>query len=141
MATTMHAIKAYMPGIKSSGTLDMKSLVMYIAGRTNLNRGTILNMLMEFQEALVYFGAQGMSIKLDGVGTFTPTIQLDGTFGMSYRSDNEIKSKLNDEDRFSGKLKNKDMIGMTQEDLIDRWNLEHPDDKIDIKDKGKPKEK
>lgn len=139
MANIMRAMREYMPGIQYAGTISMKALVMHIAGRTSLNRGTIHQMLIELQEALVYFGSQGMNVKMDGVGTFTPTVQLDGTFGMAYRADNEIKNQLNDQGRFSGTLKNRDMIGLSQQDIIERWNSEHPDDPIKVKTKDKPK--
>jgi hypothetical protein len=37
--------------------------------------------------------------------------------------------------KFKGKVFNRDMIGKSVEEMIQRWNQEHPDDKIKIKNK------
>ncbi len=140
MADRMMAVKEYMPEVKQQMTVSMKHLVMYLAGRTNINEGAINHMLIELRDAIVYFNSVGQAVKLEGVGTFRPTIKLDGTFNVAYLPDKHIKNKLNDIfDGFSGDVKNKDMVGKSIDDLVARWNEEHPDDPIE--EPGKKKNK
>ncbi len=131
MAKRMKAVKEYMPTIKQLRTLSMDQLVSYIAGRTNMNEGAVNHMLMELRDSIIFFGLMGQAIKLEGIGTFTPTVQLDGTFNMTYRPDNYIKQRLNDTGKFSGDIRNKEMLGKTMEELTARWNEEHQDDPVE----------
>ncbi len=78
MAKAINAIAAYGPKIKQGGTLWMDDLVMHIAGRSNMNEGAIMHLLIELREALLYFNRMGQAVKLEGLGTFTPKIALDG---------------------------------------------------------------
>jgi len=73
---------------------------------------------------------QGFSVRLDGVGLFSPSIDKKGTFSINVRSDKKLLLRFNEKGKFYGKLRNKDMIGKTEDDYIQRWNDEHPDDKI-----------
>lgn len=141
MASIMNAMRAYMPAIKYEKTCSTKTLVKFISARTTMNEGAIYNSLMELKNALIHYGSLGEPIKLDGVGTFTPTLSLDGTFNISFLPDIEVKGGLNAPDGYVGEYKNKDMIGKTQQDIIDRWNNEHPDDPIEEKPKDKDKGK
>ena len=43
---------------------------------------------------------------------------------------NEVKGEMNKLNAFSGEIINRDMMGKTTQDLIDRWNEDHPDDLI-----------
>jgi hypothetical protein len=133
MADKIKAIYAYSPRIKQGLTVDMDRLVSLISRRSGLNQGTILNVLMELRDAFVYHSKVGEAVKLDGLGTFTPTIGLEGEVKMKYRMDNWLKNLLNAPGEFKGELENKDMIGKTVEELVARWNEEHPDDKVEEK--------
>jgi hypothetical protein len=140
MAERIKAVKKYSPSIKKQMTVSMDQLVLYLAGRTGLNEGAVRLMLMELRDAMVYFGIMGSAVKLEGVGTFRPTIRIDGTVKMTYLPDKHIKNKLNDSfGGFSGEIENKDMVGKSVDDLVARWNAEHPDDPIE--EPGKKKNK
>jgi hypothetical protein len=52
MATRIEAIAKYRPRVDLARTVTMLELAEYIAGRTGLNRGEILNMLAELNEAV-----------------------------------------------------------------------------------------
>lgn len=134
-------MRAYMPAIKYGKTCSTKSLVNFISARTTMNEGAIYNALMELKNALIHYGSLGKPLRLDGVGTFTPTLLLDGTFNISFLPDIEVKGGLNAPYAYAGEYKNKDMIGKTQQDIIERWNTEHPDDPIEDKPKDKNKNK
>ena len=135
MAQEINAITKYGPRVKQFSTVTMDRLVTYIAGRSGLNEGTISNVLIELREALLFFSLSGEAVKLDGLGTFSPKIGLDGTIRVAHLPDKWLKNRLNDSNQFKGGLINKENIGKKMEDLVDLWNQEHPDDLIKKKKK------
>ncbi|MCP5052467.1 MAG: hypothetical protein GY940_35190 [bacterium] len=139
MAKVINAIVKYRPRIKQQQTVKERDLAKFIEGRTSINAGTILNVLYEIREAMIYFHRNGEAVKLEGLGTFSPEIGLNGRIRVVHRPDKLIKSELNVDYRFQATVVNKDMIGKTAEELVQRWNDEHPDDPIDEKGKNKKK--
>lgn len=129
MADKIKAIKAYTPRIKQEGTADMDRLVEYISKRSGLNGGTIMNVLMELRDSMLFFAMLGEAVKVDGLGTFSPSINLAGEFRLVHRWDKRLKDRLNHM-KFEGEIINKDMIGKSADDLVARWNEEHPDDPV-----------
>jgi hypothetical protein len=111
-------------------------VVKFLGIGLSVDGGMVSKMLSELYTVLQYHCTMGQPVKLDGLGTFTPTLSLDGTFNMAFRPDKKVKSALNTPYGFRGEIKNKEMIGKTQADIIDRWNEEHPDDPV-----AKPKKK
>jgi hypothetical protein len=130
MAELLNAVQAYSPRIKSGLTVNMTELVRYIAGRTGFNRGTILNVLLELQDAIIFFNKAARPVKMEGLGIFSPGIDKNGSLRLNHRTDKEITAELNAKGEFKGIIKNKDMIGKSIDDFIERWNTEHPQDKI-----------
>lgn len=130
MADLIHAVKAYTPRLKTDRRASMKEVVSFIAGRTGLNKGPISMVLNELKDTLVFFHLAGRGVKLEGLGSYSPKIDLKGTITLTSRIDPELKSELNKPNAYEGQIENRDMIGKTSDDLIDRWNTEHPDDKI-----------
>jgi len=130
MADKIKAIRAYSPRVKIGYTAELFEVVNFIAGRSGLNEGTILNVMTELREAATFFALSGRPVRLRGLGVFAPTIGLDGRFGINHRPDKHLISEINIGGRFVGDLVNRDMIGKTTEDLVERWNLEHPEDKV-----------
>jgi hypothetical protein len=124
------AVAVYSPKIKQGRTASMREVVSFISGRTGLNKGPILLTLSELQDTILFFAQSGRAVKLEGFGTCTPRIGLDGQISLSILPDKEFKNRLNAPQWFGGEIKNKDMIGKTTEDLVDRWNEEHPDDPV-----------
>lgn len=130
MANKMHAIGAYRPRIKLGKRVERKDLVVFIARSSNLNEGSISQTLLELRDAIIFFNLRGIPVRLEGLGIFYPTIDLDGNIGIGYRPDLALKNAYNAPDAYQGNIENKDMIGMTLDDLIIRWNEEHPEDPI-----------
>lgn len=130
MAKLIQAIGAYGPRIKLDKTVGFEELATLIAGRTSVNEGPILMILKELRDAVVFFNLSGRSVKMEGLGTYTPSIDLPGTFDVGYRIDPRLKDELNKPNAFRGNIINNDMKGKTSDDLKTRWNEEHPDDLI-----------
>ena len=130
MAVKMHALGAYRPRIIQGQTVQMPVLVRFIAGTTGLNEGTITQVLLELRDTIVYYSALGQAVKLPGLGTFTPTILLDGSFKVSIRPDPFLNHQLNGEGVSREKIANREHIGKSLAELVALWNSKHPEDPI-----------
>jgi len=132
MADKIKAIQAYSPRLILTKPISQKFLVEYIGARTGLNKGTILNVLCEFHDSLVFFGKGAQPVRLDGLGIFKPGINKEGEIHLNFKADKELTMKFNQKsDPYEGQIKNKDMLGKTTADFIQRWNDEHPDDPVE----------
>ena len=130
MADVIKVFQAYSPKIKIQGMVERNQLEEYIKGRSSLTAGTIRKVLSELQEGLLFFARMGYSVRLEGVGSFSPAIDRKGAFKMNYRPDKNLLEELGHE--FEAKIRNKEMLDKTQEEFIARWNREHPDDPVNI---------
>ena len=62
---------------------------------------------------------------------FSPVIKLDGKIKTSFRLEKGLASELNKAaEGFEGEVINNDMIGKSVDDLVTRWNEEHPEDPV-----------
>lgn len=130
MASRITAISTYRPRVDLGKRADTNDLVDLIAARTGLNEGDVRQVLLELRDAVIFFNRQGQPVKLEGLGTYTPSIKLDGTFGVGRRADTALTRALNVPGEFRGDIKNREHIGKTSEDLVALWNEAHPDDPI-----------
>ncbi len=137
MPKEVKAIYAYTPRVKLERRVELPTLVSYIEGRTGFNRGAIMAMLSEFSNALVFFGRSGHPVRLPDMGIFAPRIDKIGRFGINFKMDKHLKSEMNAPGKFTGKVVNRDMIGKPVEEMVERWNTDHPDDKIKTKKRNK----
>jgi len=135
MADKIKAVQAYSPRIEQQSTITMPVVVKFISDRTSLNEGEINLVLLELRDSLAFFTQSGHAVKLDGLGTFAPKIDLKGKISLAHWVDPELKRRLNGPGLFRGKILNKEMIDKTTGALIARWNEEHPDDPIKTKEK------
>ena len=108
----------------------MEELIDLIASRTGLNEGEVSQVLLELRDTVVFFNRQGRAVKLEGLGAYTPKIDLDGAIGVGHRADIEIKNSLNTPGEFRGEIESRANIGKTSDELVTMWNEEHPDDPV-----------
>ena len=73
----------------------MDDLVELIARSTGLNEGTIWQVLIELRDATVFFNQRGQPVYLEGLGTYTPSIYLEGNVNIRHRADIKPKSRVN----------------------------------------------
>jgi hypothetical protein len=130
MTEEIKAIFAYTPRVKLGKMVEIEDIVTFIAGRTSINHGAILNILMEFKEALTFFALSGRPIRLKGLGIFAPKIDKQGVFSVNYKIEKSLKSELNTRGKYKGEVVNRDMIGRTVTEMVERWNQDHPGDTI-----------
>jgi HU domain fused to wHTH, Ig, or Glycine-rich motif len=130
MASRITAIRKYRPEIKRLNTMQTPELVEVIAQRTNLNEGEIRENVYELRDAILMAHKRGQAIKVEGLGTFTPTIRMDGRLDILFRPDPRLLDQLNNTENFYAAILNKANIGKSARDLITQWNKEHPDDPV-----------
>lgn len=130
MAKRITAIRKYRPEIKRGKTRQMPQIIRHIARGTSLNEGSIRYVVYELRDAILEAHRAGAAVKIEGLGTFTPTIRMDNELDILFRPDPAMLRGLNDRTQFSAKILNRANIGKTADDLIAQWNAEHPDDPV-----------
>jgi hypothetical protein len=70
----------------------------------------------------------GRAVKVEGLGTFSPSIELDGTLSINFRPDNALNHGINIPGIFTGTIINREFIGLTGDQLVAKWNAENPTD-------------
>jgi len=130
MANLITAVNAYRPKLILGNSVKMKELVEYISGRTGLNKGDLLIALAELSGAVIFFNKRGQGVKLDGLGTYLPSIDTQGTLSISHRLDSEIKNAINQTGAYIGEIEKRENIGKTNEQFVEMWNKDHPDDPV-----------
>lgn len=130
MATKIAAIGTVRPRIEQGNTVQKEELVRALARSTNLNEGTIGAVLLELRDVIIEFNRMGRAVKVDGLGTYTPNVGIDGTFDIQYRADPALNRGLNTAGTFTGTIRNSENIGKTADELVALWNIAHPDDPV-----------
>jgi len=130
MTSRIKAINAYMPTIKLGKRATMSDLVAFISRSTGLNESTISQVLLELRDAVIFYNLRGEPVQLEGLGTYTPTLDLSGKIGVGHRADNYLKNRLNDNDAFKGEVERRENIGKNSDELAAMWNADHPEDPV-----------
>lgn len=130
MANKITAINAYRPRIDAGNTVQKQELVRQLARATGLNEGSADLVIKELRDIIIENLRAGRGVKVEGLGTWLPNIDLAGIFDVQYRMDSFLKSALNVVGIFTGTIINRENIGRTSDELVARWNAEHPDDPV-----------
>jgi len=102
-----------------------------VGGRaTGLAEGSIAQANMELRDNIIEFNRAGRAVKVDGLGTFSPSIDLDGTLSINFRADPALNHGINVPGTFTGTIINREYIGKTSDQLVTLWNSEHPDELV-----------
>jgi len=132
MAKLIEAVQARRPKVQKGKAAGLKEVVNIIIGRTSQNHGATYQALMEFMYVLSLLLNSARPVVLPGLGTFTPSISLDGRVKVNLRVDKGLLSALNADDALiKDHIINKTMIGKTTEELVVLWNEEHPDNPVE----------
>ena len=130
MAKLIQAIQEQGPRLALGRTAQTPEVAEMIASRTSMNCGEVQNALSEFKAVLLFYAKQGSPVKLEGLGTFTPTIDLEGNLDLGFRLDASIDNALNAAGAYKGDILNRENIGKSSADLNAQWNTKHPTDPI-----------
>ena len=132
MATILQAISEFGPRLDLKPTAKLEKVAEWMAMRTGLNKSEVMMVFQEESEAILNFCKDGVPVKIPGVGTFTPSMDRDGSLVLNFRADMEVKNGLNVPNGYSGEVKNKAHVGITNEHLKELWDAAHPADPLVI---------
>lgn len=130
MASRIKAINALRPRIARGRTVQTPELVEYVARSSSLSEGQLMLALTELRDAVVFFNQQGRGVRLEGLGTYLPSLRLDGTLDVEHRLDWALRRALN-VGKLLCKILNRRHIGKTPDELVAVWDVEHPDDPVE----------
>jgi hypothetical protein len=132
MAHKIKAINAYRPRIEQGNTVQKPELIRALSRATSLVEGSVDQTMKELRDQLIEYCRAGRAVKVEGLGTWTPTIGLDGTLDIHYRPDPAFSYGLNVPGVFTGTILNRENIGKTSEELVNQWNENNPDDPVAV---------
>ena len=130
MASRIKAIGAYRPRIEQGNTVQKAELIRALSRATGLVEGSIDMVIKELRDQIIEFNRSGRAVKVEGLGTYSPNISLDGTLGLQFRADTAFSNGLNIPGIFSGTILNRENIGKTGEELVSLWNSRFPEDQV-----------
>lgn len=130
MAHRIKAINTYRPRIEQGNTVQKPELLRSASRATGLVEGTLDQSIKEMRDQIIEFCRSGRAVKVEGLGTWTPTIGLDGTLDIQYRPDPAFSYGLNVPGVFSGTVLNRENVGKTPDELVTLWNENFPDDQV-----------
>ena len=130
MTNKIRAINALRPRISVLPMIDTRTLEAYVAQRANMSVADVSHALRELHFAILWFCQIGHSVKLDGLGVYTPAIELDGTKTMNYRIDRELLRQMSI-GHFMGRIENPENIGKNPDELAALWDQLHPDEPVE----------
>ena len=130
MADKLKAINFLRPKLKLGRMVGMDQIDPYVALRSGVSRGGIMQIVNELSDAVLFFARDGRSVKIKGLGRFTPKIGLDGTLAFNVCIDSLLQKRIDDEGLFKGQILNRDNIGKSSDELITLWNELHPEDPV-----------
>jgi hypothetical protein len=86
--------------------------------------------LSELNQRTIDHPLHGAPVKIDGLGTSTPAIRIDGSPHLNVRIDRSLIHALDGPGAFKGKVINRRSIGLSSNGLIALWERHHPGDPI-----------
>ena len=130
MAPRIKAVNAYRPRIEQGNTVQKPELLRAVSRATGIVEGTLDQSIKEVRDQIIEFNRAGRAVKVDGLGTFSPNIDLNGNLSISFRPDPVFANGLNVPGIFTGTIINRENIGKTSEELVVMWNAEYPEDQV-----------
>jgi hypothetical protein len=130
MAYKIQAINAYRPRLDQGNTVQEPELLRLLSHGTGLLEGSVGHTIKELRDKIIFYCCAGRAVKVEGLGTWTPTIGLDGTLKIQYRPDPAFVYQINMPGVFTGTILNREYIGKTGDELVALWNEDNPEDLV-----------
>ena len=130
MAPRIKAVNAYRPRIELGNTVKKPELLRAVSRATSLVEGTVDQTIKEVRDNIIEFCRSGRAVKVDSLGTFSPSIDLEGNLAIAFRPDPAFANGLNVPGIFTGTILNREYIGKTSDGLVAKWNEDHADDPV-----------
>jgi hypothetical protein len=131
MAKKLTVINQLRPRIVSQGLADLETLAGRVAKNTTYNPDEIYGMLRLWVREIVAALQAGETVKLDGLLIISANMKVGGAVNLSVRGDPQGLSALSNRRLWTAtKIANHANLGKSAEQLIEEWNLAHPDDPV-----------
>ena len=131
MAHRIKVISLSRPRIEQGNTVQKPELIRAVSRATGLVEATLDYGIKELRDKIIEFARTGRAVKIEGLGTWSPNVGLDGSFDLQYRADTALINGMNIPNTFTGTIRNRENIGKTGDELVAQWNVENPADLVD----------
>ena len=101
MAPRIKAVNAYRPRIEQGNTAPKRELLRAASRATGIVEGSLDLGIKEVRDQIIEFCRAGRAVKVEGLGIFSPSIDLNGQFAVVYRADLALYYGLNMPGTFS----------------------------------------
>jgi hypothetical protein len=132
MAPRIKAVNALRPRIEQGTTVQKPELLRAASRATGIVEGTLDQSIKEVRDQIIEFNRAGRAVKVDGLGTFSPSIDLDGVLSICFRPDTAFAKGMNVPGIFTGPIVNRGNIGKTTDELVMMWNEANPQDVVTL---------
>jgi hypothetical protein len=130
MAHRIQVISILRLRIDLGNTVQKPELLRLMSHSTSIVEGTFDLAIKELRDNIIAICRSGRAVKIEGLGTWTPKLGLDGTFSIQYRPDTALVKALNVPGTFTGRITHKENIGKTGDELVADWDEDHPDNPV-----------
>ena len=131
MAHRIKVISISRPRIEQGNTVQKPELIRAVSRATGLVEATLDYGIKELRDKIIEFARTGRAVKIEGLGTWSPNVGLDGSFDLQYRADTALINGMNIPNTFTGRIRNRENIGKTGDELVAQWNVENPGDPVE----------
>lgn len=118
------------PRLKRLKTLSTQAAVEQMARNSNLTPGVVVGVLCALRALLVQSARLGQAVRIEGLGTFTPSLTRDGELRLLFRPEPALKRALAQKKDVLAAVLNARNVGATDEELAAQWNELHPEDPL-----------
>ncbi len=132
MASRIKAITTYRPRIKKNSLVGHDQVADWFEERSLLTEGQARAVLRDLGKAAKAFLLNRQDVKIEGLGMLILDIGVDGHLRVSLKLEPDYLDSLDSAfNKDSTTITNVGNIGMTNEEIFDRWDEEHPDDLVE----------
>ncbi len=132
MATTIQAVTRYRPRLIAYRTVGLGLLGARMANGTLVTAPIVRLVLSALHVQIVYALLEGYAVKLPGLGRIALELRADGTVRPVMRFDKTFRSAIADLSDYSGKIQQRENIGLTAAEMVAKWNVAHPTDPVQV---------
>jgi hypothetical protein len=112
----------YRPRIDQGNTDQKPELIRSVSRATGIVEAQLDYVVKELRDKIIKFLLSGRAVKIEGLGTWTPNIGLDGTLSLQYRADMALVNAMKYAGEFTSRFHNRQNIGKTGDELVRLWN-------------------
>jgi hypothetical protein len=131
MAQRLSVISQTRPKIISQGLVDLDEAARRMTKNTTFNQDEIYAMLRLYVREVLTALQAGETVKIDNLLIVSANMKVGGEVNVSVRGDRQAVAVLNNPVLWTAtKVANHANLTKSADQLVDDWNLAHPDDPV-----------